>query len=232
MLIYVMRHCESAVMRWRMDNPDAEVIDPQFIPDSDVVLSELGNEQGDALALYFAGLGANEQPTHAFFSPYQRAIQTGEKSLSKLPKQITPLIDKRLREIDFGIFAGLTKKGRAAKYPTEWEERRRVGKVNYRPAEGENWEDVGKRLDAFTAECIATLPLESVVLLSCHEVVTNVFRWRWENGDCDELGRLGAPTASITSYNYDGKTFKLVEKYKLPPSPKGRDLFSMETKLE
>lgn len=219
-------------MDWRMRNPDAEVVDPLFLPDTEVDLSALGYEQADALALYFAGFPVELQPTAAFFSPFKRAVRTGERSLSKLANKVTGIVDDRLGEIKFGIFDGLTKKGRAAKFPTEWAERRRVGKVYYRPQGGENWDDVGKRVDAFTADRLVALPPTSVVLISAHEVVMNVFRWRWEGGDVVELGNLGAPSASITSYDYDGKTFTLLDKYKLPPSPTGKNLFSMESKAE
>lgn len=232
MFIYVLRHCVSAIMKWRMENPNAEVVPPHLIPDCNVPLSDFGNLQGDALGLYFGGLPIDEQPTVAFFSPYLRAIQSGEKSLCRLANPIIGTQDDRLGEIKFGIFDGYTKKGRAAKFPEEWAERKLIGKKLYRPTGGENWDDVGARVDSFTADRINTLPASSVVLISCHEVVMNVIRWRWEGEDPAKLSALGAPTASITSYNYDGKTFSLREKYKLPPSPTGVDLFSMEPKGE
>ena len=232
MRIYNLRHCESGVMKWRMENPDALEIAPSLLPDFDVPLSELGDEQSEALALYFASLPPHLQPTIALSSPYRRAVQTGTKAVSGLVVPVSLQLDARLGEIEFGIFAGLTKKGRAAKFPSEWAERHRVGKINFRPVGGENWHDVRDRLDPFTQERIKSLPLDAVVLISGHEVVVNVFRWLWEGGDPVELSNLGAPSASITSYDYDGTNFTLVEKYKLPPSPTGKDLFSMESKTE
>jgi broad specificity phosphatase PhoE len=128
-------------MRWRMNNPDAEVVPAELLPDSAVPLSQLGDEQGEALALFFASLPESERPTYGFSSPFKRTTQTGAFALSKLPTKIELVLDERLREIDFGIFVDLTKKGRAAKFPTQWQERRTVGKVHYRPEGGENWHE-------------------------------------------------------------------------------------------
>lgn len=230
MRIYVLRHVESAAMRWRMDNPDAEDVIQELLPDSIVGVSPLGDEQIEALALHFAALPEDEQPTHAFGSPFNRTVLTGEGSLRKLPKKIILVQDNRLREIDFGIFAKLTKKGRAARFPTEWAERRRVGKINYRPEGGENWFDVGDRFDEFQADCIDTLPDDAVVLVSTHETLVSCSLWKWAGEDVEELGRKGIPSASITTFDYKDGKFTLVSKLVLPASPSGKDLFSMETK--
>lgn len=230
MRIYVLRHAESAAMRWRMDHPDAEVVPDELLPDSKVPLSPLGEEQGDALSLFFAALPEQEQPTIAFCSPFKRTRQTTKLALSRLKKPVKPKVRKRLREIEFGIFAGLTKKGRAAKFPGEWAERRRVGKVNYRPEGGENWFDLRKRFGAFSKKDVETLPLSEVVFIGTHENFVGVSEWEWTGGDLDALSRESVPSASITTYDYDGKTFTLVSKHVLPPSPTGKNLYSTETK--
>lgn len=232
MRIYVLRHCESAIMRWRMDNPDAEVVPPEHLPDSAVPLSPLGEEQGEALALFFASLAESERPTHGFSSPFGRTTQTGAFALSKLPTKVELVLDERLREIDFGIFVDLTKKGRAAKFPTQWQERRTVGKVHYRPEGGENWHDVAARFLDFQKERINALPPSAVVLISTHETVVSVSQWQWAGEDLEQLGKEGVPSASINTYDFDGKTFTLVSRQKLPPSPSGKDLFSMESKAK
>lgn len=238
MRIYVLRHCESAAMRWRMDNPDAEDVIAELLPDSIVPLSALGEEQGEALALHFAALPENEQPTHAYGSPYKRTSQTGDFALSKLTaklkgkrkRKVKLVLDERLREIDFGIFACLTKRGRAAKFPSQWEERRKVGKINYRPDGGENWYDVADRFVAFQKKRLNRLPKNAVVLISTHETVVSVSQWKWAGDDVEVLGRQGVPSASITTYDYDEGVFTLVSKHILPASPDGKNLFSMESK--
>lgn len=232
MRIYVLRHVESAAMRWRMDNPDAEDVIAELLPDSIVGVSALGEEQIEALALHFAALPKNEQPTHAFGSPFNRTVLTGEGALSKLDNEIILVHDDRLREIDFGIFAMLTKKGRAAKFPSEWAERRRVGKINYRPQDGENWFDVGDRFVDFQRDKIDALPDDAVVLLSTHETLVSASQWKWGGEDVEELGRQAVPSASITTYDYKDGKFTLVSKHVLPKSPSGKDLFSAESKKD
>ena len=54
---------------------------------------------------------------------FDGTVLTVEGALSKLPKKVVLVRDNRLREIDFGIFEKLTKKGRAARFPAEWAER-------------------------------------------------------------------------------------------------------------
>jgi hypothetical protein len=44
---------------------------PSTLPDSAVPLSPLGDEQGEALALFFASLPESERPTHGFSSPFK-----------------------------------------------------------------------------------------------------------------------------------------------------------------
>lgn len=230
MRIYILRHCESAVMRWRMQNPDAQIVVGEYLPDSAVPISNLGEEQREALSLYFAALPESERPTHGFSSPFTRTVQTGEGALSRLPSPVVLIADERLREIEFGIFAELTKKGRAAKFPAQWEERRKVGKVNYRPEGGENWHDIAERFLSFQKECIDCLPDDAVVLIATHENVVSISQWKWGGGDVNVLAREGVPSASITTYDYTGGKFTLLSKNVLPPSPTGKDLFSMEDK--
>lgn len=230
MRIYVLRHVESAAMRWRMDNPDAEDVAAELLPDSIVGVSPLGEEQIEALALHFAALPAAEQPTHGFGSPFNRTVLTGEGALSKLPKKVVLVRDNRLREIDFGIFDKLTKKGRAARFPEQWAERRKVGKINYRPEGGENWFDCGDRFVEFQTDCIDKLPDDAVVLISTHETLVSCSLWKWAGEDVEELGRKGIPSASITTFDYKDGKFTLVSKLVLPESPEGKDLFSMESK--
>lgn len=230
MLVYVLRHAESAAMRWRMDNPDAHDVIADLLPDSRVGLSTLGFEQVDALALFFASLPLAMRPTHAFGSPFTRTHITGIGALAMIDPPVSLVLDERLREIEFGIFARLTKKGRAARFPHLWEERKRVGKVHHRPPEGENWHDVAARLDSFKCERLDVLPEDAVVFVSTHEAVVSISQWKWGEEDIDVICREGVPSASISTYQYQAGRFKLLSKNILPPSPNGTNLYSMEAK--
>jgi broad specificity phosphatase PhoE len=84
----------------------------------------------------------------------------------------------------------------------------------------------------FQKERIDALPPSAVVLISTHETVVSVGQWQWAGEDLEQLGKEGVPSASINTYDFDGKTFKLVSRQQLPPSPSGKDLFSMESKAK
>lgn len=232
MLIYMIRHVESNAMRWRMDNPDAKEVIEELIPDSSVGVSTLGEVQIEALARYFAALPEDRRPNHGFSSPFRRTVLTGEGALRMLPGKVTLVQDDRLREIDFGIFANLTKKGRADLFPAEWAERKRVGKINYRPEGGENWFDCAERLVSFQRSCIDTLPADAVVLISTHETIVGCSLWQWAGESVAELSGTGVPSASITTFDYKHGRFELLSRCILPPSLDGRDLFSMESKAD
>src|ERR1035437_9299918 len=90
-------------------------------------------------------------------SPYLRTKQTTDQILKGLGVEnkaglerfrpgIKVVEDERLREIEFGIFDGLTREGLQAKYPEEVTRRNKEGKYWYRPPGGESRPDVGMRL--------------------------------------------------------------------------------------
>jgi hypothetical protein len=58
-------------------------------------------------------------------------------------------IDERLREKEFGVMGGLTKRGIRERLPELDARRRKEGKFYYRPPGGESWCDVVLRLRSF-----------------------------------------------------------------------------------
>src|SRR6266566_7273016 len=71
-----------------------------------------------------------------FSSPYHRALQTAEDLTSALPNSPPLVLEERIREIEFGILDGLTGEGIKARFPQEYERRKREGKYWYRPPGG------------------------------------------------------------------------------------------------
>ena len=114
--------------------------------DMDVPLSETGHAQAQALGRWFRDL--DEQPTVVWTSPYLRARQTADELLATAGLDVPVVVDERLREREFGVLDGLTRRGITAQFPDESERRARLGKFYHRPPGGESWSDVLLRLRA------------------------------------------------------------------------------------
>lgn len=173
--IVLVRHGESvgniadrealAAKAHRLDLP---------VSDEQVVLSELGERQAEALGRHVAGLPGGERPTVAISSPYMRAQGTAERALAHLDVEV--LLDERLRERELGIFDGVTWYGIKATHPEESDRRARIGKFYYRPPGGESWADVVLRIRSLVVELQARFPGERIWMFS-HEAVILAFRY-------------------------------------------------------
>ena len=139
--VWLARHGESAGNRAR-DEAEANgsaVID---LPtrDMDVPLSDLGERQATALGRWIGEMEGREQPTVVLVSSYVRAKQTAEIALKAAGLEHLPRVyDERLREREFGVLDGLTKRGIKERFPDEAE--RRHSSLGYvSPAEYEQAE--------------------------------------------------------------------------------------------
>ncbi len=173
--LWVVRHGESAgnVARDRAEAQQLERID---LPsrDVDVPLSPGGEEQARALGRWIAGLP--EPPTVVWTSPYVRACGTAEIALATAGWELPVVVDERLREREFGVLDGLTRRGIVAQHPEESERRKQIGKFYHRPPGGESWSDVLLRLRA----ALGDLERQSEghrVLLVGHQVVVLLVRY-------------------------------------------------------
>jgi broad specificity phosphatase PhoE len=68
----------------------------------DMAISPLGHHQAEALAAY---VSRKFQPDAIYASPMQRVQLTLQPLLSRIP--LPPILDDRLREVDFGAWTGL-----------------------------------------------------------------------------------------------------------------------------
>ncbi|HST92316.1 MAG TPA: histidine phosphatase family protein, partial [Brevundimonas sp.] len=153
------------------------------IRDADVPLSDLGRQQAEALAVWFAALPENEQPDVVLASPYLRARQTAQTILDALPGGPGGLCaDERLREREFGILDRLTTRGIGEHFPEQAAARTVLGKFYHRPPGGESWCDVILRLRS----ALDTLSLHhrgKRVLIVGHQVVVLCLRYLLEQLD-------------------------------------------------
>lgn len=179
--------------------------------DADVVLSDEGEKQADALGEHIATMADDARPTVAVSSPYQRARGTAERALASLDLEL--IVDERIRERELGIFDGVTWYGIEATHPEESARRERNGKFYYRPPGGESWADVILRVRSLLLELQERFRGERVWLFS-HEAVILAFRYVVEGLDEERVLALQKeePIAncSMTRYRMDDGALKLV----------------------
>jgi len=216
--LWIVRHGQSAgnVARDAAEASGSERIELNT-RDADTPLSDLGVQQSEALAEWFASAGgADARPDVFLTSPFVRSRQTLRivtDALSVEGSKIQP--DERLREKEFGIVDRYTKQGMAESFPALAAQRSLVGKFYFRPPGGESWCDVILRLRSL----IDTVSLHYAgrhVMIFAHQVVVLCLRYIIEN--LDEAAILAIDRAgdvancAITEYRFDpwaGKDGKL-----------------------
>ena len=205
--LWVVRHGESAgnVARDRAEEQGLERLDLDW-RDVDVPLSDLGVRQAQALGRWTAEQPEDARPTVVWTSPYVRAQQTADHALEAAGLDLPRVVDERLREREFGVLDGLTRRGITAQYPQESERRKQIGKFYHRPPGGESWTDVLQRLRAVLEDVRLDARGERVLLVA-HQVVVLLTRYVLEGMDERQVLDLDAEAevanCSVTSYRYD-----------------------------
>ena len=176
-VLWVVRHGESSgnVARDAAEAQGLERIDIAE-RDMDVPLSETGFDQAEALGRWWRQQPAAEQPTVVWTSPYVRARQTAERLIQTAGFDLPVVVDERLREREFGVLDGLTRKGITAQFPEESQRRSRLGKFYHRPPAGESWSDVLLRLRA-ALDDVRRDAAGARVMLVAHQVVVLLVRY-------------------------------------------------------
>ena len=211
--LWVVRHGESAgnVARDAAEAEGRERLD-LATRDVDVPLSELGRRQARALGRWIADQPEDDRPTVLWTSPYVRAQETAALALDEAGLDLPRVVDERLREREFGVLDGLTRRGITAQFPQESERRRLVGKFYHRPPGGESWADVAQRLRALLDD-IRLDARDERVLVVAHQVVVLLARYVLEAMDEHGVLALDADAevvnCSVTSYRYDPESGRL-----------------------
>ena len=175
--LLLVRHAESHgnVAREESEASDSETIAID-VRDADVALSPLGEGQAAAFGQWLAELPTVRQPTRAWASSYRRARQTAEIALAAGALECPLRVDERLRDRELGVLDRLTARGVQARYPSEAQRRRYLGKFYYRPPGGESWADVVLRLRSFLGDISDALS-DGVVLIVAHDAVVLLLRY-------------------------------------------------------
>jgi broad specificity phosphatase PhoE len=204
-VVWLVRHGESMgnvadarAQQARAGRLELDVRDP------DVPLSDTGRSQAEALGKWLAELPAEERPTAALSSPFNRAMTTAELATADLGIRVRT--DERLRERDFGAFDGMTGAGIREQFPDEAKRRDLLGKFYYRPPGGESWSDVALRIRSVLATEGLRYDCERLIIVA-HQAVIMVFRYVLEELTEQELLELDkeqqVANASLTRYDRD-----------------------------
>jgi len=181
--LWVVRHGESAGNVAR-DRAEAEGLARIALEsrDVDVPLSERGQGQARALGSWLG----EARPDTVWVSPYLRAQQTAQLALEEAGLDVPLVIDERLREREFGVLDGLTRKGITEMWPDEAERRKAVGKFYHRPPGGESWTDALLRVRSVLADLREDCADQKVVVVA-HQVVVLLFRCALESMTEEEI---------------------------------------------
>lgn len=148
----------------------------------DATLTELGHKQAEIMATYVLNkykIGA------VYSSTLSRAINTAEKVANELNLEIHK--DKRLNEIDGGIWNGMSFSDISLKYKDEFELwSTDLSKV--RPPEGETVYDLQKRAIAAITE-IAEKEKGKTVFIATHRVLLRTVQCMWENRPLRDINK-------------------------------------------
>lgn len=207
--LWLVRHGQSAGNVARdLAHESGQSRIPLEMRDVDIPLSQLGEQQADALGRWFARGEGNGRPDVILCSPYKRARDTAWRFRAAGGASSDECIcaDERLREKEFGILDGLTTAGVTVEEPQQAEFRRLLGKFYHRPPGGESWCDVIFRLRSLLDTISLHYPGRHVMIVA-HQVVVLCMRYIIENLDETEvleIDRQGdVANCSVTEYRHD-----------------------------
>ena len=180
--------------------------------DTDVELTDLGQEQAEAVGRWLAALPAEMRPDVVITSPYLRARETwriaAEASGLSFPEPSTDdrLVDRLLGDLEMMTRAAITQR-----FPDEAGRRSAAGEYRYRPPGGESFADIEVRLRSFLADLNRDRSGHRVVVVA-HDAVVLMMRAVIEHLDWDRVVQVSTGNsvrnASIT--RFDGSSGRLV----------------------
>jgi 2,3-bisphosphoglycerate-dependent phosphoglycerate mutase len=216
--LVIVRHGESERNVSKVAATDAGLFEyGGEVRDVDVQLTVRGQAQAKETGKHLA---RKLRFDRVFTSPYLRTIQTTQLMVREFENVPEIVSEERIREKEFGILDGLTKKGIDRKYPEEAKRKQLVGKYYYRPPGGESYPDVCLRIHSFLGTLTRDFACRSVLAV-CHSVIVLAFRRLLERlSESDLLAIDGNPdqevrNCSVTWYAFDlaaGANGKLVLK--------------------
>ena len=140
----------------------------RYLGSSDVGLSEQGKIQAALLAP-----ALDNFPIDVIYSsPLKRSVETAKQTGEHLGIEVT--IDDRLRELNFGIFEGLTFQQAQGNYPDQM--RRWLDDYNQPPENGETISSLVERVSGFLKDTIVSNEGKCVLVFSHGGVLREILR--------------------------------------------------------
>ena len=168
---------------------------PRYNGQADVALTDVGIEQYHVLKERLAG-----SPISACYTSDLGRCVAGAGIICR-DFNIEPVFRRELRELNIGIWEGLTWKTIKERWPTEWQARLN-DLVNYRVPEGENLLDVQARVMPVIAEIIERHNGREVLVVG-HGGVNRIIL----------LNAIGAPLSSMFSIEQTYGCYNIIDYY-------------------
>jgi uncharacterized phosphatase len=190
---YLMRHGETD---WNRDRN-------RYCGISDIPLSAEGQNQAEQAAAFLQAVRID----HVYASHLQRAAQTAQPAatLRELPVQQ----DKRLSEIDFGLWEGLRIDDITSRYPQEWQCWLDDPAKGLAGGTGESGQDVFERMQHFFTEKAAEHSGEHLLVTS-HSTAIRIFLAGLLSMPLQAYRKLPADNAGITVLEAKDNQIKLI----------------------
>ena len=186
MKLIITRHAQTS---WNKENPTRL----QGIKDTD--LSKQGKEQAGKLALRLK----SHNIELIFTSPLKRALETAQE-IKKFHPKAKLIVDKDLKELNFGILEGLTDKEIQEEYKEIWEAREK-DKFNYKIPKGESYAETEIRALRVLDKIIKTKK-DSVIV--AHATINKLFFKKLLKKPLKEISKNFFNNTSVSIFNIKG----------------------------
>ncbi len=130
----------------------------RYLGNTDIPLNKIGKQQAIALANALREENFNQ----IYSGNLQRAFETAE--VIKANREISLILDPRLRELNFGVFEGLTFSEAKTQYPdmlSAW-----LDNYDQPPDEGEPLSSLTERVDYFLDDLKMITALQTILIVS------------------------------------------------------------------
>jgi alpha-ribazole phosphatase len=188
MKIFLIRHGET---KWKKIG---------FLSYTDIGLSKKGFLQAKKIAQKLK----NEHIEAIYSSPLKRCRQTAKEIAEKMGLKV--LIDPELREVNFGIFEGLSLKEAERKYPDLFLKRLK-DKWNFKIPKGESYKEAAKRVLKFLKRISKSKKNKNIVLVT-HATIIKILLKLFSNFSMEEIDKIHFLPTSVTILEKKGKKFQ------------------------
>jgi probable phosphoglycerate mutase len=188
MRLFLIRHGE---IKWKKIG---------FLSYTDLELTKKGILQAKKLALRLK----NEKIDTIYSSPLKRCYQTAKILSKNLNCKV--ILAPALREVNFGIFEGLSLKEAEEKYPDLFFKRKK-DKWNFKIPKGESYKEAAERVLKFLKKISKSKKNKNIVLIT-HVTIIKILLKLFSNLSMEEIDKIHFLPTSVTILEKKGKKFQ------------------------